>query len=227
MPPQGPSPALFFDTINAYQRTEALRAAVELDLFTLVAAGRQTATELADACQAAPRGIRILADYLTIIGFLQKPGDRYELTDDAKVFLIATSPAYLGGAVGFLLAPGIRESFQQLTAAVRRGGTAISDEGTVSHDNPIWVEFAREMAPLVRMPARLLTGLVGGDPDNRCACSMSPRDMGCSASRSRITIAKPTSPRWIGRTYWRSRRRMPVGRMLPSGSSASGQCLRR
>ena len=34
MPPQGPSPALFFETINAYQRTEALRAAIEIDLFS-------------------------------------------------------------------------------------------------------------------------------------------------------------------------------------------------
>jgi 2-polyprenyl-3-methyl-5-hydroxy-6-metoxy-1,4-benzoquinol methylase len=46
---------------------------------------------------------------------------------------------------------------------VRRGGTAVSDEGTVSHDNPIWVEFARAMAPLMRMPAQLLAGLVGGE----------------------------------------------------------------
>jgi hypothetical protein len=61
---------LFFDTIGAYQRTEALRAAIELGLFSLVAAGRGTATEVAEACQAAPRGIRILADCLTILGFL-------------------------------------------------------------------------------------------------------------------------------------------------------------
>src|SRR5439155_4702064 len=47
--------------------------------------------------------------------------------------------------------------------AVRRGGTAVSDEGTVSEDNPIWVPFARTMAPLMQMPARLLTDLVGGD----------------------------------------------------------------
>jgi 2-polyprenyl-3-methyl-5-hydroxy-6-metoxy-1,4-benzoquinol methylase len=159
----GPSPELFFDTISAYQRTEALRAAIELDLFSLVAAGRQTATELASACQAAPRGIRILADYLTILGFLQKRGDRYELTADAKAFLDRQSPAYLGGTLSFMFAPGMRESFQQLAAAVRRGGTAVSDEGTVSHDNPIWVEFARAMAPMMRMPAQLLAGLVGGD----------------------------------------------------------------
>jgi NAD(P)-dependent dehydrogenase (short-subunit alcohol dehydrogenase family) len=30
-PPQRPCPALFFDTISAYQRTEALRAAIELE----------------------------------------------------------------------------------------------------------------------------------------------------------------------------------------------------
>jgi 2-polyprenyl-3-methyl-5-hydroxy-6-metoxy-1,4-benzoquinol methylase len=156
---------LFFDTISAYHRTEALRAAIELDLFTLMAAGRQTAAELASACQASPRGIRILADYLTILGFLHKLGDRYELTGDSKVFLDRASPAYLGGALSFLLAPGMRENFQALTAAVRRGGTAVSDEGTVSHDNPIWVDFARAMAPMMQMPAQLLAGLVGGDTE--------------------------------------------------------------
>jgi 2-polyprenyl-3-methyl-5-hydroxy-6-metoxy-1,4-benzoquinol methylase len=157
---------LFFDTISGYQSTEALRAAIELDLFSLVAAGRETADELAEACRAAPRGIRILADYLTILGFLRKHGDRYELADDTKVFLDRASPAYVGDAARFLLAPQLRESFLQLTAAVRRGGTAVSDEGTVSHDNPIWVEFARAMAPLMHMPAQLLAGLVG-DTDAR------------------------------------------------------------
>jgi SAM-dependent methyltransferase len=163
MAPQGPSPALFFDTIGAYQRTEALRAAIELDLFSLMAAGRRTADELAEACRAEPRGVRILADYLTILGFLRKDGDRYEPTPDARVFLDRASPAYVGDAARFLLAPELREGFGRLTEAVRRGGTAVSDEGTVSHDNPIWVEFARAMAPLMQMPARLLAGLVGGD----------------------------------------------------------------
>jgi hypothetical protein len=163
MSSQEPSPALFFDTISAYQRTDALRVAIELDLFSQVTAGHQTVTELAAACQAAPRGIRILADNLTIIGFLHKHGDRYELTADTKAFLDRQSPAYLGGAVSFMLAPGITECFEQLTTAVRQGGTAVSDEGTVSHDNPIWVEFARAMGSLMRMPAQLLAGLVGGD----------------------------------------------------------------
>lgn len=159
----GPSPALFFNTINAYQQTEALRAAIELDLFSQVAAGRQTAAEIADGCRADPRGVRILADYLTILGLLHKRGDRYELTADSQTFLDRRSPAYLGGTLGFLLAPKLREAFGQLTEAVRRGGTALPGEGTVSADNPIWVDFARSMAPLMHMPAQLLAGLVGGD----------------------------------------------------------------
>src|SRR3954468_3353972 len=110
----GPSPALFFDTVNAFQRTEALRAAIELDLFSQVGAGQRTAAELAEACRAAPRGVRILADYLAIIGFLRKDGDRYELTEDARAFLDRASPGYLGGAVGFLLAPELRDSFHRL-----------------------------------------------------------------------------------------------------------------
>ena len=43
MPADGPppSPELFFETSLAFQRTAALRAAVELDLFTAVAAGAE------------------------------------------------------------------------------------------------------------------------------------------------------------------------------------------
>jgi hypothetical protein len=164
MPLTGPSPALFFDTVTAYQRTEALRAAIELDLFTQVAAGQRTAEQLARPCQASPRGVRILADYLTILGFLRKEDDGYRLTPDAEAFLDRRAPGYLGGALEFLLADDLRQSFRHLTTAVRRGGTAVSDEGTVSHDNPIWVAFARAMAPLMLLPARLLADRIGGDP---------------------------------------------------------------
>lgn len=186
MPVQAPSPELFFNTVNAYQRTEALRAAVELDLFSHVAAGHQTPTRLAAACAADSRGVRILADYLTVVGFLNKCDDRYELTPDAKAFLDRRSPAYLGGTLGFLLMPGLRDCFQQLTAAVRRGGTAVSDEGTVSPDNPVWVEFARAMPPLMHMPAQLLADLVGADPGR----SLRVLDVAAGHGLFGITIAE-------------------------------------
>ena len=182
----GPSPALFFDTVNAFQRTEALRTAIELDLFTQVVAGGRTAEQLAQACQAAPRGIRILADYLTTLGFLRKDAGGYQLTPDAQVFLDRRSPGYLGSAVGFLLADELREYFRHLTAAVRRGGTAVSNEGTVSHDNPIWVGFARAMVPIMRPAARLLTDLIGGDPQQ----SLRVLDVAAGHGLFGITVAE-------------------------------------
>lgn len=163
MTSQGPSPALFFDTISAYQRTEALRTAVDLHLFAHLGSGPKSAAQIASLCHASERGVRILADYLTIVGFLQKSNDTYDLTADSRVFLDPKSPAYLGGTLDFMLTPQIKECFSQLTAAVRKGGTAVSDEGTVSYDNPVWVDFARAMVPMMAMPAKLLAGLLAGD----------------------------------------------------------------
>src|SRR5262245_19254038 len=94
--PQGtpPTPALFFDTLNAYQRTEAIKSALELDVFTGVAEGARTAAALAKRCDAAERGVRILCDYLVVLGFLTKDAGGYALTADSAVFLVRTSPAY-------------------------------------------------------------------------------------------------------------------------------------
>lgn len=159
----GPSPALFFDTLNAYQRTEALRAAINLDLFSKIGASGATAAEVAAQANAAERGVRILSDYLVICGFLTRDGSRYHLTPDTAVFLDRSSPAYMGGAVDFLLAPTLREAFGRLTEAVGRGGAA-DQTGTLSPEHPVWVEFARAMAPITGLPAQLMAELVDRPP---------------------------------------------------------------
>jgi ubiquinone/menaquinone biosynthesis C-methylase UbiE len=155
-----PSPVLFFDTLTAYQNTAALKAALELKLFTAIGPSRATAAELAAGCGATERGIRILSDYLTILGFLEKDGDRYFLTRDSATFLDQTSPAYAGGAAAFLLSSTIRGAFDELAAAVRKGGTAQSAEGTMAPEHPVWIDFARGMAPMMTPPARMLAGLL-------------------------------------------------------------------
>src|SRR6267378_6018893 len=99
---QQPSPQLFFQTVNSYQRTEGLKAAIELRVFTAIAEGNETASDIAKRCDTSERGMRILCDFLCTIGFLNKEGQRYSLTVDSAVFLDGNSPAYLGGAVEFL-----------------------------------------------------------------------------------------------------------------------------
>ena len=159
-PTRQPSPELFFETANAYQRTAALRAALELEVFTALGEGRRTAPEIAERCRADARGMRILCDYLTIIGFLTKDGETYAPTPDTALFLDRRSPAYLGGATEFLLSDMLTSNFDHLAEAVRRGGTVNEEGGTVAPENPIWVKFARAMAPMAALPAPLVAGLV-------------------------------------------------------------------
>ena len=162
-PTQQPSPALFFHTVNAYQQSEALKAAIELELFTAIGEGNKTAPEIAKRCDAAERGIRILCDYMTIVGFITKQGQQYELTGDTATFLDKRSPAYVGVATQFLLSPMLRRGFEDLAGAVRKGGTTVADDGTVGPDNPIWVDFARGMAGLMSLPSQLLAKLVDAE----------------------------------------------------------------
>ena len=62
-----PTPALFFETINAYQRSHCLRAGIELDVFTAIGEGNTTAGELARRCNASQRGMRTLRDSLAAL----------------------------------------------------------------------------------------------------------------------------------------------------------------
>src|SRR6478672_9824683 len=141
-PLQQPTPQLFFQTVNAYQNTEALKAGLELEVFTAIGEGKTTASEIAERCGGAERGLRILCDYLCVIGFLTKKENRYQLTADSAVFLDKRSPAYIGGATEFLLSPMVLQGFKDLAGAVRKGGT-VNGEGTVAPDNPVWVNFAK------------------------------------------------------------------------------------
>ena len=164
---QQPSPQLFFQTINAHQRTEALKAAIELEVFTAIGEGNSTAAEIAKRCQTSEKGMRVLCDYLTIMEMLTKQGDQYALTLDSSVFLDKRSPAYLGGATEFLCSPMLTEGFKHMADAVRKGGTAIDGDGTIGPEHPIWVKFARGMSAMMAMPAQLMAKLVDPNADQK------------------------------------------------------------
>jgi 2-polyprenyl-3-methyl-5-hydroxy-6-metoxy-1,4-benzoquinol methylase len=164
---QQPSPQLFFQTINAYQRTEALKAAIELEVFTAIGDGNTTAAQLATRCETSERGMRILCDFLCIMGFLNKDGANYGLSPDSAIFLNRRSPAYLGGATAFMLTEKLTDNFKNFADVVRKGGSLDEAGGTVAPDNPIWVQFAKAMAPLMAMPAQLLQKLVDPAGDKK------------------------------------------------------------
>src|ERR1700738_4992206 len=154
-PHQQPTPERFFNAINAYEQTEAMKAAVELEIFTAIDEGNTTAATIAKRCEAAERGVRTLCDFLTTHVFLTQAGAQYALAPDSPLFRNRHSPAYIGTAMEFLLAPRLREGHARLTEAVRRGGSALG-EGTLEPDNPDWVKFAQAMMPLMHMPAEIM-----------------------------------------------------------------------
>jgi 2-polyprenyl-3-methyl-5-hydroxy-6-metoxy-1,4-benzoquinol methylase len=164
---QQPSPQLFFQTINAYQRTEALKAAIELEVFTAIGEGNGTPAEIAARCKTSERGMRILCDFLCVMGFLTKEEGRYSLTQDSAVFLDKRSPAYMGSTTEFISTEKLTDNFKDFASVVRKGGSLDEDGGTVAPDNPIWVKFARGMAPMMAMPAQLMAKLVDPGTDRK------------------------------------------------------------
>lgn len=188
MTPEIPSPQLFFETINAFHRTAALKAAIELDLFTALGTDALSAAELAVRCHCPERGIRILSDHLTLLGFLTKEEGRYALTPSSAVFLVKSSPAYLGAAVNFLHAPGLTEAFDDLAATIRAGRIHTSEQGTTAPSHPAWIEFARAMGPMMAPAAHGVAALVSFGAD----AAAEPRILDVSASHGvfGITLAK-------------------------------------
>jgi len=148
-------------------RTEALKTAIELEVFTAIGEGNTTPAEIAKRCQTSEKGMRVLCDYLTIMEMLTKKDGHYALTLDSSVFLDKHSPAYLGGATEFMCSPMLTEGAKHMTEAVRKGGTALENDGTVGPDHPIWVKFARGMAPMMALPAQLLAKLVDPNADRK------------------------------------------------------------
>jgi 2-polyprenyl-3-methyl-5-hydroxy-6-metoxy-1,4-benzoquinol methylase len=168
-PAHGVNPGVIFETFNAYQKSAALKAGIELDLFSAIGKGNRSVEAIATAIGASHanngRAVRILCDFLTIMGLLAKEGEEYSLAIEAKLFLDKQSPAYLGGAARFIVDPAIMAPFANLTEIVRTGRTTLPDQGTVSYDNPVWVEFAEAMAPMQFMPAKEIAALMAGSEE--------------------------------------------------------------
>src|SRR5579863_5594350 len=116
------SPNWLMEEFCAYERTFALRTAIELDLFTRIGAGANTIPALAKATRASVRGLRVLCDHLTVYQHLIKEGNRYRLSLNSRVYLSKDSPAYFGSAIEFLASDTYVIAFSDLLRSVKRGG---------------------------------------------------------------------------------------------------------
>ena len=90
------NPGLVFEMVQSQQKTAALKAAIDLDVFRAVGKGPGDVASIARHCSASERGIRILCDFLVINGVLVKEDGRYTHTPTSAAFLDPRSPACMG-----------------------------------------------------------------------------------------------------------------------------------
>jgi 2-polyprenyl-3-methyl-5-hydroxy-6-metoxy-1,4-benzoquinol methylase len=154
------TPVLVFDMLQAHQRTAALKAAIDLDVFRAVGEGPGDVASIARHCAASERGIRILCDFLTINNILVKEDGRYFHSSTSAAFLDPRSPSSVASIAQFLGNPAMAEPYARLAEVVRAGRTILPGDGTVEPANPIWVQFAETMAPMMAPMAGPLAEIV-------------------------------------------------------------------
>ena len=114
------NPGTLLETSGGYWKTCALHAAVQLDVFTVIEDQRLSAGDIAEKLQADPRALAMLLNAMTAMNLLEKSGDFYANTPEAKTFLSKSSPGYIGYIIKHhhhLVA-----SWSQLDQAVQAGG---------------------------------------------------------------------------------------------------------
>lgn len=143
------NPSIVFEMVQAVQKTAALKAAIDLDIFRAVGQGPGDVASIAQHANASERGIRILCDFLVINGILAKEGNCYKHTSSSAAFLDPTSPACMASVAQFLCRPEVLDGMTGLATVVRAGRTLMPGEGSVEPENPLWVDFAEKMAPMM------------------------------------------------------------------------------
>jgi hypothetical protein len=146
------NPGRIHQALTSYQLAMALKGAIELEVFTHIAAGAITSEAIAPLCKGTEKGVRVLCDYLTVHGFLTKAKGAYGLAPDTAALLNKNSPSYMGSVAEFFTHPVMVNKYRDVAALVRNGGAT---DHTLSPNDNVWVEFARYMAPMFALPASI------------------------------------------------------------------------
>lgn len=125
-------PTKIWELMYAYKSSEALFAANELEVFTLLDKKSLEGEDIADELKTVPEATIVLLDFLVTIGLLNKEDGRYSNTPIAESFLVRGSSAYLGNLIEFErdldtkitttnLLKGLKGEVEELQAGIEPG----------------------------------------------------------------------------------------------------------
>lgn len=147
---------IVYDLFLSYLKTAALRAAIELDLFTKIGKGPINSDNLAHNTGSSQRGIRILCDFLCIVQLLEKTDGLYSLSDVSRRFLDRNSSHCIADIIDFMAAPEIVSKVMNIPSSyVKTGG--LKQYTGMSSEDPLWKAFAEAMAPFAAIEAKRTT----------------------------------------------------------------------
>src|SRR5437660_361639 len=114
-----PDPSLIMQLALAYRSSAALFAAAELDVFTALADGPRTLTEIVRDRECAEPAMRLLLETCVTIGLLSRVDGRYSNSPVVDAFLVRGRPAY--SANGLKYAEDLYPAWGRLADLVRTG----------------------------------------------------------------------------------------------------------
>lgn len=107
------NPDLVYDLFWGNFKPQVIRLAVQLDVFTPLAAGSSTVEQVAQSCRCDTFGKKSLLDYLCSVQVLECHGSNCGLTPTAAVFLVKDRKAYVGNMVLHYTDKRMFDSIQQ------------------------------------------------------------------------------------------------------------------
>ena len=136
-----------YDLYTGAYKPHILRIALELDVFSPLAAGPANAEAVAQACKCDVEGIRRMLDYLTGLAVLVKQGEEYSLSPDAATFLVRGQKAFAGDLIKHFT--GL-EPWDDLQESIRDGQSRVMDH-EIHFAQDAWIESYRA----TRIPSSL------------------------------------------------------------------------
>jgi ubiquinone/menaquinone biosynthesis C-methylase UbiE len=167
----------------SYAPSCVLSAAVQLDVFSHLAAGNGTALEVARAAGATERGTRMLLDALTGFELLSKQDDRYTLAPLAAEYLVRDRPNYMGAV---LETNYLMDSWTRLADVIRTGSAPHRLERQQEAEQ-FFPRLVRSLHVMNREPARRLAKAVGAGAAHQ---GLHVLDAACGSGVWSIAIAE-------------------------------------
>lgn len=138
-------PLQILQIMHSIWAVDVLKSSIELKIYDALENGSKTADAVAQACSLSPKGTRLLLDAATGLRLLSKSGERYELTEESRGYLVSTSPLFLGNYLK--MQEQLGAAWGQLAKAVK-AGTPVMQVNQDAKAEEIFPALAEAIFPL-------------------------------------------------------------------------------